>query len=125
MARSAWPVATAILFQELIATTAISTWATPSSPRARTASSQTGSETPRSAMRVASSVTASAAVSLVIGCQSPGVRVTGQNEPCSNLMQYDRGLVKASYGRRGLVATVVSGAGQRLRAGDTVELKAP
>lgn len=52
------------------------------------------------------------------------LRVTAQNEPCSNLMEYHRGLVKAAYKRRGLLATVVSGAGQRLRAGDPVELLA-
>ncbi len=51
-------------------------------------------------------------------------RVTGQNEPCSNLMQHHRQMVKASYGRRGLIATVESGAGLAIAAGDSIELQA-
>ena len=50
-------------------------------------------------------------------------RVTGQNEPCSNLMEYHRLLVKKSYGRRGLLATVEAGAGLAIAAGDTIELR--
>lgn len=50
-------------------------------------------------------------------------RVTGQNEPCSNLMEYHRLMVKASYGRRGLIATVQSGAGLAIAAGDAIELR--
>lgn len=52
-------------------------------------------------------------------------RVTGQNEPCANLMQYHQLLVKASYGRRGLIATVEAGAGLAIAAGDGIELRRP
>ena len=50
-------------------------------------------------------------------------RVTEQNEPCSNLMEYHRLMVKASYGRRGVVATVEAGAGLVIAAGDGIELR--
>lgn len=50
-------------------------------------------------------------------------RVTGQNEPCSNLMEYHPLMVKKSYGRRGLLATVEAGAGLAIAAGDTIELR--
>lgn len=52
-------------------------------------------------------------------------RVTGQNEPCSNLMKYHRLMVKASYGRRGLLAVVEAGAGLAIAAGDGIELRRP
>lgn len=52
-------------------------------------------------------------------------RVTGQNEPCSNLMKYHRLMVKSSYGRRGLLATVEAGAGLAIAAGDRIELRRP
>ena len=51
--------------------------------------------------------------------------VTEQNEPCSNLMRYHRQMVKASYGRRGVVATVEAGAGLAIAAGDGIELRRP
>lgn len=52
-------------------------------------------------------------------------RVTEQNEPCSNLMKYHRLMVKASYGRRGVVATVEAGAGLAIAAGDRIALRRP
>lgn len=52
-------------------------------------------------------------------------RVTGQNAPCANLMRYHRQMVKASYGRRGLLAVVEAGAGQTIAAGDRIELHRP
>jgi MOSC domain-containing protein YiiM len=51
--------------------------------------------------------------------------VTEQNEPCSNLMRYHRQMVKASYGRRGVIATVEAGAGLAIAAGDGIELRRP
>lgn len=51
------------------------------------------------------------------------LRVTAQNDPCSNLMDYHRQMVKASYGRRGLLATVEEGAGLVIAAGDAIELR--
>ena len=51
--------------------------------------------------------------------------VTEQNEPCSNLMKYHRLMVKASYGRRGLLAVVEAGAGLAIAAGDRIELRRP
>jgi MOSC domain-containing protein YiiM len=50
-------------------------------------------------------------------------RVTEQNEPCANLMRYHRLMVKASYGRRGLLAVVEAGAGLAIAAGDRIELR--
>lgn len=50
------------------------------------------------------------------------LKVSGQNAPCENLSVYHRLLVKKIYGRRGIVAAVVDGAGSRLRAGDTIEV---
>jgi MOSC domain-containing protein YiiM len=50
------------------------------------------------------------------------LRVSGQNNPCKNLMVYHTQLVKASYGRRGLLATVVGGVGEKIRAGDSIEI---
>lgn len=50
-------------------------------------------------------------------------RVTAQNDPCANLRQYHPQMVKASFGRRGLVAIVEAGAGLTLAPGDRVELQ--
>lgn len=60
---------------------------------------------------------------LLVTGRGVAFRVTGQNEPCSNLMEYHRLMVKASYGRRGLIATVESGAGLAIEAGDAIELR--
>ena len=61
---------------------------------------------------------------LLVTGRGVAFRVTGQNEPCSNLMEYHRLMVKASYRRRGLLAMVESGAGLAIAAGDTIELRA-
>ena len=50
------------------------------------------------------------------------LEVTKQNDPCNNLSVYHRLMVKSSYGRRGLLATVVGGAGTVLRPGATIEI---
>lgn len=60
---------------------------------------------------------------LLVTGRGVAFRVTGQNEPCSNLMEYHRLMVKASYRRRGLLAMVESGAGLAIAAGDTIELR--
>ncbi|PZC48974.1 MAG: MOSC domain-containing protein YiiM [Chloroflexi bacterium] len=48
------------------------------------------------------------------------LEITGQNSPCSNLLRYHRRLAKNIYGKRGLIAKVVTTG--RLRPGDPVEL---
>jgi MOSC domain-containing protein YiiM len=48
------------------------------------------------------------------------LEVTGQNDPCKNLMVYHNQIPKLSYGRRGLLA-VVRATG-RVKAGDTVSV---
>ncbi len=48
------------------------------------------------------------------------LEVTGQNDPCANLLQYHRRLAKNIYGKRGLIARVASTG--ELRPGDPVEL---
>lgn len=60
---------------------------------------------------------------LLVTGRGVAFRVTGQNEPCSNLMEYHRLMVKKSYGRRGLLATVEAGAGLAIAAGDAIELR--
>lgn len=60
---------------------------------------------------------------LLVTGRGVAFRVTGQNEPCSNLTEYHRLMVKAAYGRRGLLATVEAGAGLAVAAGDTIELR--
>ncbi len=50
------------------------------------------------------------------------LRVTGQNEPCDNLMQHHRLLVRKAYRRRGVLATVVSGAGLLVAPGDRIDV---
>jgi MOSC domain-containing protein YiiM len=48
------------------------------------------------------------------------LEVTGQNDPCKNLMVYHNQIPKLSYGRRGLLA-VVRATG-RVKPGDTVSI---
>jgi MOSC domain-containing protein YiiM len=48
------------------------------------------------------------------------LEVTGQNDPCKNLMVYHNQIPKKSYGRRGVLA-VVKATG-RVRPGDTVSV---
>jgi MOSC domain-containing protein YiiM len=48
------------------------------------------------------------------------LEVTGQNDPCKNLMVYHNQVPKKAYGRRG-VLTVVKTTG-RIRPGDTLEV---
>jgi hypothetical protein len=48
------------------------------------------------------------------------LEVTGQNDPCRNLMVYHNQIPKRSYGRRGLLAVVRTRG--RLRPGDTVSV---
>jgi MOSC domain-containing protein YiiM len=48
------------------------------------------------------------------------LEVTGQNDPCKNLMVYHNQVPKKAYGRRG-VLTVVKKTG-RIRPGDTLEV---
>ena len=50
------------------------------------------------------------------------LRITAQNDPCDNLMEHHRLLVKKAYGRRGLLATVMSGAGLLVAPGDRIEI---
>ncbi len=50
------------------------------------------------------------------------LEITGQNDPCKNLMVYHQQVVKRSYGRRGVLA-VVKRQG-RLKPGDTVSVGA-
>jgi MOSC domain-containing protein YiiM len=46
--------------------------------------------------------------------------VTGQNDPCRNLMVYHKQIPKQSYGRRGVLAVVKTTG--RLKPGDTVSV---
>ena len=48
------------------------------------------------------------------------LEITGQNDPCKNLMIYHQSIVKLSYGRRGVLA-IVKRQGV-LRPGDTVSV---
>jgi MOSC domain-containing protein YiiM len=48
------------------------------------------------------------------------LEVTGQNDPCKNLMVYHNQIPKKSYGRRGVLAVVRTTG--RVKAGDTIEL---
>lgn len=50
------------------------------------------------------------------------LRVTEQNQPCFKLQQHHRLLPKAAYRRRGILATVVSGVGEIIRSGDSIEV---
>jgi len=49
------------------------------------------------------------------------LEVTGQNDPCKNLMVYDNQVPKRAYGRRGLL-TVVRTTG-RLKPGDSITVR--
>ncbi len=49
------------------------------------------------------------------------LEVTGQNDPCKNLMVYDNQVPKRAYGRRGLL-TVVRTTG-RLKPGDSIAVR--
>lgn len=53
------------------------------------------------------------------------LRVTGQNNPCVNLSIYDKALVKAIYGKRGLLCTVVSGVGEVLEPDCPIGIAVP
>jgi len=48
------------------------------------------------------------------------LEVTGQNDPCKNLMIYHQTIVKRAYGRRGVLAIVKQQG--KLKPGDTVSL---
>jgi hypothetical protein len=48
------------------------------------------------------------------------LEVTGQNDPCKNLMVYHNQIPKRSYGRRGVLAVVKTTG--RLKPGDTVSV---
>ncbi len=48
------------------------------------------------------------------------LEITGQNDPCKNLMVYDNQVPKRAYGRRGVLA-VVKATG-RVKPGDTVSV---
>lgn len=50
------------------------------------------------------------------------VSITEQNEPCVNLQAYHRLVVKKSYGRRGVLGTLASGAGSILQPGMPAEI---
>jgi hypothetical protein len=50
------------------------------------------------------------------------LEVTGQNDPCKNLMVYHNQILKRSYGRRGVLAVVKTTG--RLKPGDTVSVVA-
>lgn len=48
------------------------------------------------------------------------LRVTKQNAPCKKLQQHHRLMVKAAYGRRGVLCAIVKGRGAPVTAGDDV-----
>ena len=49
------------------------------------------------------------------------IRVTEQNQPCSNLDYIDEGVLKACVGKRGVVGTVISTG--KVRPGDSVSIE--
>jgi MOSC domain-containing protein YiiM len=51
------------------------------------------------------------------------LEVTGQNDPCKNLMVYHDQIPKKSYGRRGVLAIVRTTG--RIKPGDTVSVDSP